>query len=140
MMHQVWGQPLQVCESHDYLLYLVAPQASNKAAALLAQMSAVVVVSAKPHPQLGQILMHCLYYGLHPGIFGQWPLADFLLWDLFDCQVEARKQKGFEVHRCSEYCQSLGRKDKQMTAVLDHGLLFLLFGGENVCLKTLLVH
>lgn len=58
MMRQVWGQPLPVCESHDYLLYLVAPQASNKVAAMLAQMFAVVVVSAKPHSQLGQILMY----------------------------------------------------------------------------------
>ena len=52
MMRQVWGQPLLVCESHDYLLYLVAPQAL-KVAVLLAQTLAVVVISAKPHPQLG---------------------------------------------------------------------------------------
>lgn len=57
-MRQVWGQLLPVCESHEYLLYLVAPQPSNKVAVLPAQMFAVVVISAKPHSQLGQILMH----------------------------------------------------------------------------------
>lgn len=56
-MRQVWGQPLPVCESHEYLLCLVAPQSSNKVAVLLAQMFAVVAISAKPHSQLGQILM-----------------------------------------------------------------------------------
>ena len=139
-MRQVWGQPLPVCESHEYLLCLVAPQSSNKVAVLLAQMFAVVVISAKPHSQLGQILMQGFDYGLHPGVFGQWPFADLLLWGLFDCQVETRKREGSEVHRCSEYCQSLGGKDKRTTAVLDYTLSFRLFGGENVVLKILLVH
>jgi hypothetical protein len=71
MMSQVLGQPLPGCESHDYLLCLVAPRALNMVAVLFAQMFAVVVISAKPHSQLGQILMYWVYYGLHSGIFGQ---------------------------------------------------------------------